>query len=99
LVDDLPPEILRRPKRGLSGPSARWLREAPPPFVEELLSPESLLAKGWFDPERVARTRKIHRASEADRSRQLSAVLQVQVWDEIFLCGRSPDDFDLGHQI
>jgi hypothetical protein len=38
----------------------------------------------------------MHRAGAADRSRQLSAVLQVQVWDEIFLGGRSPDDFDIG---
>jgi asparagine synthetase B (glutamine-hydrolysing) len=96
LADDLPSEILRRPKRGLSGPSARWLRGALPPFVEALLSPESLQAKGWFDPERVAFTRQIHRVGRADRSRQLSAVLQVQMWDEIFLRGRSPDDFDAG---
>jgi asparagine synthase (glutamine-hydrolysing) len=96
LADDLPPEILRRPKRPLGGPSARWLRGALPPFVEELLSPENLRAKGWFDPERVARTREIHRAGRANRSEQLLAVLQVQLWDEIFLRGRSPDDFDAG---
>jgi asparagine synthase (glutamine-hydrolysing) len=96
LADDLPPEILQRPKRGLSGPSGSWLRGAPPPFVEELMSPESLRAKGWFDPNQVTRQRETHRAGAVDRNRQLSAVLQVQVWDEIFLRGRSPDDFDVG---
>lgn len=95
LAGDLPPEILRRPKRGLSGPSARGLRGVLPPFVEELMSPQSLRAKGWFDPGHVGRTWEVHRAGQ-DRSRQLSAVLQVQVWDEIFLRGRSPNDFDIG---
>jgi hypothetical protein len=60
------------------------------------MSPESLKAKGWFDSRQVTRVREMHRAGAADRSRQLSAVLQVQVWDEIFLGGRSPDDFDIG---
>lgn len=60
------------------------------------MSPESLRDKGWFDADRVARTREIHRTRRAVRSEQLQAVLQIQLWDEIFLRGRSPDDFDLG---
>jgi len=93
---ELPREILERPKRPLGGPSARWLRGELPAFAEELLSEESLRGKGWFDPQRVARTREIHRAGRANRSEQLLAVLQVQLWDEIFLRGRDPDDFDGG---
>jgi len=96
LADELPPEILQRQKRGLSGPSDHWLRETLPPFVEELLSPATLRSKGWFDPEHVARTLEIHRAGHADWSAQLRSVLQVQMWDEIFIRGRSPDDFDQG---
>jgi hypothetical protein len=67
-----------------------------PPFAEELLSPESLKDKGLFDADRVARTRAIHRARRANRSEQLQAVLLVQMWDEIFVRGRSPEDFDVG---
>ena len=96
LARELPSEIVSRPKRGLGGPSSRWLRGDLPPFAEELLSPESLEAKGWFDARRVVRTRELHRARAADRSEQLLAVLQVQLWDEIFVQGRSRDDFDVG---
>ena len=54
LARDLPPEILARPKRGLRGPPAGWLGPRPLRFVADLLSPEGLRAKGWFDPERGA---------------------------------------------
>jgi hypothetical protein len=67
-----------------------------PPFAEELLSPESLRAKGLFDADRVTRTRELHRSRRVDRSEQLQAVLQLQLWDEIFVRGRSLDDFDVG---
>jgi asparagine synthase (glutamine-hydrolysing) len=99
LARELPSEIVSRPKWGLGGPSSRWLRGALPPFAEELLSPESLEAKGWFDARRVIRTRELHRAGAVDRSEQLLGVLQVQLWDEIFLRGRSRDDFDVGTAI
>lgn len=96
LADELPAEILGRRKRGLGGPTASKMRGALPPFAEEMLSPESLMRKGWFDAGCVARTLEIHRSGRADRSEHLQAVLQIQLWDEIFLRGRSPDDFDLG---
>ena len=96
LERDLPPEILARRKRPLSGPGKSWLRDGLPPFGEELLSPASLAAKGWFDPARVARIRALDRAGRVDRHEQLLAILQVQIWDEIFVRGRSPGDFDTG---
>ena len=83
-----------RRKRGLGGPSAAWLRGRLPRFGEELLSAESLTAKGWFDLARVARIRAAHGRRRVNRQEQLLAILQVQTWDEIFLRGRSPDDFD-----
>ncbi len=94
LANDLPAEILARRKRGLGSPSSKWLRGELPAFAEELLSAESLAAKGWFDPGRVALIRAAHRAGRVKRQEQLLGILQVQTWDEIFLRGRSPDDFD-----
>jgi asparagine synthase (glutamine-hydrolysing) len=96
LANDLPAEILARRKRGLGSPSAKWLRGELPPFAEELLSAESLAAKGWFDPARIARIRAAHRSGRVNRQEQLLSVLQIQTWDEIFLRGRSPDDFEGG---
>ena len=96
LANVLPAEILGRRKRPLSSPVSAWMRGQLPPFAEELLSAESLAAKGWFDPARIARLRELHRTGRVNRPAQLLSVLQVQLWDEIFLGGRSPDDFDLG---
>jgi len=96
LERDLPREVVRRRKRGLGGPTSSWLRGELPPFAEELLSPESLRLKGWFDPSRVARLRELHRARRMDRHEHLLSILQVQLWDEIFRRGRSPEDFDVG---
>ncbi len=92
----LPKEILKRRKRGLRGPSSRLYRGTLPPFAEELLAPETLRAKGWFDPGGFARIREMHRAGLADRSEHIQSVLTVQMWDELFLKGRSYQDFDLG---
>jgi asparagine synthase (glutamine-hydrolysing) len=96
MAAELPAEILGRRKRGLGGPTASKMRGPLPPFAEELLSPESLRAKGLFDADRVTRTRELHRSRRVDRSEQLQAVLQLQLWDEIFVRGRSLDDFDVG---
>jgi asparagine synthase (glutamine-hydrolysing) len=96
LARELPREILERTKRGLGGPSAAWFRGAPAPrFVDELLSPESLRTKGWFDPERIRRAREIDRSGGTDRRGGLQGVLNVQIWDELFVRGRSPEDFDM----
>jgi asparagine synthase (glutamine-hydrolysing) len=96
LAGELPAEILARRKRGLGGPTASKLRGPLPPFAEELLAPASLRDKGLFDADRVLRTRELHRAGRVNRGEQLQAVLQVQLWDEIFVRGRSPEDFDTG---
>jgi asparagine synthase (glutamine-hydrolysing) len=88
LAEDLPREILERPKRPLRGSPGDL-----PPFAAELLSPEKLREKGWFDPESVTHALAQNRGLDQG---ELRSVLRVQLWDELFVQGRGPDDFELG---
>jgi asparagine synthase (glutamine-hydrolysing) len=75
----LPEELRRRPKRGLAAPIGRWLRQPLPAYAATLLSPESLRAKGYFDPR-----------GGAMGVGELMGVLTVQMWDDLFIGGARP---------
>ena len=54
LARDPPARDLGASQARARGPPAGWLGPRPLRFVADLLSPEGLRAKGWFDPERGA---------------------------------------------
>jgi asparagine synthase (glutamine-hydrolysing) len=78
----LPPELLRRRKRGFSIPAAAWLRGELEPFARETLSPETLRRQGFFRPETVSRLIDHHVAAREDLSRQLWGLLAFTLWHE-----------------
>lgn len=90
---DLPAEVIRRRKRGLMTPYRQWLRDDLPEFAQDLLSTESLQAKGYFDSSAVTGLLGRHRGGREDFGWQLFGVLAIQLWDELFVRGRRPSDF------
>ncbi len=86
----LPPAIVNRPKKGLNAPLAHWYREPLPAFAEAMLSPDALRRKGYFVPACVPRLLAEHRSAQIDRSYELSMILGVQLWDEVFLQDAGP---------
>jgi asparagine synthase (glutamine-hydrolysing) len=89
----LPPRIANRPKTMFrASRSEAFLDEHRPPWVDQLLSPESLRATGWFDPEGVARERAAQvRFPRITPKRiimdlTLTSVVATQLWHHIF-CG------------
>ncbi len=84
----VPESIRARPKRGLSAPYARWLREPLPESLATLIAPDALLAGGYFDPEEVARRLERHRSGVEDAAETLLGVLAVQALDEAFVRAR-----------
>jgi asparagine synthase (glutamine-hydrolysing) len=86
----LPPEIVRRRKRGLRAPLRQWLREDLPDFAEDLLSEERLRQRGYFNPAFVTHILKQHRAGNGNYRWLLVGVLGVQLWDDMFLHGCRP---------
>ena len=78
----VPPELLRRRKRGFSIPAAAWLRGDLEPFARETLSAETLRRQGFFRPEAVTRLIDDHVAGREDLSRQLWGLLAFTLWHE-----------------
>ena len=78
----VPPELLRRRKRGFSIPAAAWLRGELEPFARDTLSADTLRSQGFFRPEAVTRLIDDHVAGRADLSRQLWGLLSFMLWHE-----------------
>ena len=78
----IPPELMRRRKRGFSIPAAAWLRGDLEPFARETLSAETLRRQGYFRPEAVTRLIDDHVAGREDLSRQLWGLLAFTLWHE-----------------
>ena len=89
----LPQRIANRPKTMFRAcMSGTFLGPHRPPWVDQLLSPESLRATGYFDPAAVARQRawqtRIPRITPARfvYDVALTCVVSTQLWHHIF-CG------------
>jgi asparagine synthase (glutamine-hydrolysing) len=78
----VPPELLKRRKRGFSIPAAAWLRGELEPFARDTLSADTLLRQGFFRPEAVTRLIDDHVAGREDLSRQLWGLLAFTLWHE-----------------
>ena len=85
----LPPEILKRRKRGLSAPVWPW-RDSLPEFVDDALSKSRLHTKGYFNPQYVRGMLERHQNGKANFGRELMGVLNVQLWDDLFVHGCRP---------
>jgi asparagine synthase (glutamine-hydrolysing) len=90
----LPARVARRPKLMFSAKlSSTLLGPHRPPWVDQLLSPESLTRTGYFDPDRVMHERRAQRwrppfslsALTADPA--LVGVVATQLWHHHFLGG------------
>ncbi len=78
----VPPELLRRRKRGFSIPAAAWLRGELEPFARDTLSSDTLRRQGFFEPAVVTRLIDDHVAGREDLSRQLWGLLSFTLWHE-----------------
>lgn len=94
----LPAAIARRPKRMfLATLSKTFLSPNSPPWVDQLLSPESLLSTGYFNPTAVTSARKT--LTRAPRftprryslDRGLMAVIATQLWHHTYCGGNLAD--------
>jgi len=90
----LPPQIANRPKTMFRASlSKTFLGEHRPSWVDQLLSPESLRATGYFDPEAVARQRRIQTTFPRLTPRRavfdvgLTCVVATQLWHHLYFGG------------
>lgn len=79
------PEVIRtRGKRGLTAPFHQWWGGTLPEFVTDALSGRKLREQGYFRPTFVRELLNRHRDGKGRYGFQLSAVLAVQMWRDIF---------------
>ncbi len=92
LKDVLPPEILNRRKRGFGTPMGAWLKGELAPVLREVLSRESVAARGLFRYAEIAQAIEAHEANRIDGTDRLLALLNLEIWSRIYLDARSPAD-------
>jgi asparagine synthase (glutamine-hydrolysing) len=81
----LPREIVWRRKAGFGAPIRSWLEKDLAPLVDDLLSDETLRARGLLRPEVVRRMRNENVAGAGDYSLRLYALLSLELWHRTFV--------------
>lgn len=89
----LPPDIVRRPKSDFVAPFDSTYDAGAPPFVNELLSEESMRRAGYFDPAAVHHWRQRRHDLRATSPRRISVelglggIVATQLWHHTFIEG------------
>jgi asparagine synthase (glutamine-hydrolysing) len=76
---DLPYRILRRGKEGFSIPMKNWLRGPLRSMLADVLAPERVRERGWFDPERVGRLVAEHLAGRENHAHRLWCLISLEL--------------------
>lgn len=78
----LPEAVLKKPKEGFSIPIKHWLRTDLRPLLTDLLSPDTVRRRGYFNPETVTRWVSEHMAQQANHSHRLWALMVFELWHQ-----------------
>jgi asparagine synthase (glutamine-hydrolysing) len=90
--DLVPPAILTRRKLGFPVPLGDWLRGPFAPMVNEFVLGPRTLARGYFEPAAVRRLAAQHAAGGASHADPLWLLMNLEIWQRIFLDGEAPAD-------
>ncbi len=85
VADLLPPAILKRRKAGFGAPIRRWLETDLVNLVDDLLSPETIRARGYFDPVTIRRLIENDRKRREDHAYRIWALLTLEMWMRLFI--------------
>ena len=85
----LPSRILKRRKMGFPVPVGRWLRGSYRWLLDEFVLGERAMARALFEPAVVRRLVAAHLAG-IDHSERLWALMNLELWQRIFLDGEDP---------
>ena len=87
--DFLPREIVTREKQGFMFPIAYWFRNELYPFVREYLLNSTLVKAGIFREDYLRRLLEEHRQNRFDHHVRLWMLLNVAIWQVMYIEGRS----------
>ena len=83
--DLVPASVLNRSKEGFSIPMKNWLRHDLAPLMDDLLSPERIAERGWFDPGAVRARIDAHRVGRENHAHILFSLMVLERWAQEFI--------------
>jgi asparagine synthase (glutamine-hydrolysing) len=83
----LPHDVIWRPKAGFGAPIRGWLVNELRPMIDDVLSPETVAARGLFDPNEVKRLVTATADGTEDNALRLWALLTLELWHQAFVDG------------
>ena len=86
----LPQEVLEKPKEGFSIPLKHWLRRELRPLMNDLLAPQTIRRRGYFDPDCISGWIKEHQEQRANHSHRLWALMVLELWHRHVVDSRHP---------
>ena len=87
LRDLVPKEVLTRRKMGFPVPVGQWLRGPFWPLVQEFVLGSRALGRGLFNASLVQRLSEEHRTGNAEHGDRLWLLMNLEIWQRIFLDG------------
>lgn len=93
--DWLPPGILSRKKMGFPVPVGTWLRGPFQSLLEEYVVGARASARGYFRRDELQRLVRSHTSGEQNHAERLWSLINLEIWQRIFLEGESPDAMSL----
>jgi len=88
--DLLPQSIINRKKAGFPTPWAYWLKGPQLGDLEHMLLEPRSLERGLFKPEVMKRLFAQHRAGRADNGNRIWRLLNLELWQRVFIDGEIP---------
>jgi asparagine synthase (glutamine-hydrolysing) len=76
----LPPKIIEKHKQGFSIPIKHWLRGPLKPMMTDLLSPDIIRKRGYFDPNTVSLWVNEHLKGTVNHSHRLWSLMILELW-------------------
>ena len=84
----LPHDVIYRPKSGFGAPLRRWMRFELRGLLGDLLSEESLLKRGIFNPQSVQKLIRNNDSGTVDASYTLLSLMCIEIWCRQFMDGQ-----------
>lgn len=88
--DIVPPEIMKRRKMGFPVPTGQWLRGTFWWLVEEFVLGHRARMRDHFCTAQLGALAQEHRAGRADHGEQLWLLINLEIWQRIFVDGEDP---------
>jgi asparagine synthase (glutamine-hydrolysing) len=82
LAGILPPEIIKRSKKGFGIPVAKWINHELKPLVDELLDEGRIRKEGYFQFPYIRTLLDDHASGRRDNRMQLWTLMVFQLWQE-----------------